>query len=491
MSTRSLPAHADLDQLKLQVKELLAAHRARRISAAARIVAHHPKWRKLTIGAALAKPLGLGEVQRAVAREYGFRDWAELKYHVETGRRVAAFQPHPRYAEALAAFDRGDLEGLRGFLAADPSLARARTHLEPPYGYFTGATLLHHVAGNPGREVPLPANVVDLAQLLLEAGSEPDAITLGRNGGTTMGLVLTSAQASRRGFSGPLIDLLLRHGARLDLEDVETLRDALTNHAPRAAERLIALGAKVDVCAAAALGRIDLLREAFDDAGRLREHPRRKGKLMSERDAVGLALLFAYVNGHRDAVDVLLERNGNWDMTGVNNGTILHRAAWDGDMPMIERLVAKGADIGNRDNPFTSTPLSWAHHNKQTEVMTWMRAHCAIDLHDAVCFDLREHVLARLAQDPKSINRRIDQWEFPLCTPIHWAVWPSAYDVDGAHPYDPTEREALVTLLLERGADPNVVAGNGMTALEIAMEGGARGIVTLLERHGAKRADEL
>ena len=63
---------------------------------------------------------------------------------------------------------------------------------------------------------------------------------------------------------------------------------------------------------------------------------------------------------------------------------------------MVKRLVAKGADIGNRDNPFNSTPLSWAQHNKRQDVFDWLRAHCAIDLHDAVCFDLREHVEARL-----------------------------------------------------------------------------------------------
>ena len=89
---------------------------------------------------------------------------------------------------------------------------------------------------------------------------------------------------------------------------------------------------------------------------------------MAARDAVGLALLYAYVREQREAVDFLLEKDGNWDMTGVNNGAVLHRAAFIGDLQMVQRLVEKGADIGNRDNPFNSTPLAWADHNKQAEV---------------------------------------------------------------------------------------------------------------------------
>ena len=138
---------------------------------------------------------------------------------------------------------------------------------------------------------------------------------------------------------------------------------------------------------------------------------------MNERDAIGLAMLFAYVNEHRDAVDFLLEKDGNWDMIGVNNGTALHRAAGVGDLAMVKRLVAKGADMSDRNNPFTATPLSWADHDKQAEVFQWMREHCAIDLHDAVCFDLREHVEARLREDPASVNKRIDQWKIPQGTP--------------------------------------------------------------------------
>jgi ankyrin repeat protein len=449
----------------------------------------------------LGRPLALADAQLVIAREYGFKSWAQLKDRVERGRRIAEVKPHPRFEDALDALRSGDVGRLRHVITSDPDLIRARTNLEPPFGYFSGATLLHHVAGNPTWDRPLPGNIVEVARLLLELGADPEAPTLGPNGGTTMGLVITSKQASDANVSGPLMDLLLEHGAKLDLKRAGSVAPdwgertpldlPLANHAPRAAEKMIELGAKADVCAAAALGRMDLLRDCFDGDGKLKSRPRRRGKPMSERDAIGLALLFAYVNKHPDAVDFLLEKDGNWDMTGVNNGTALHRAAWEGDLPMVRRLVAKGADTSNRDNPFTATPLSWAQHNKQEAVLEWMRTHCRIDLHDAVGFGLREHVEARLREDPQSVNRRLDQWDVPQAAPLHLAAWPRYSDVDGSHAHDAARREELVKLLLEKGADPNLVAGNGLTALDVAVKGDAPGIAAILQRHGGKRAADL
>jgi ankyrin repeat protein len=457
------------------------------VSAAGRIAAHHPEVKGWTIRAVLDKPLALSDAQLVIAREYGFGNWTELKRRVEHARQIERIKPHPGFDAALAALNDGDVDRLRALLAADASLVHARTNLDPPYGYFSAATLLHHVAGNPYRDKPLPPNVVDIARVLLDAGADVDARTLGQNGGPTMGLLVTGKQASDMGVTGPLMDLLLERGAHLDLTRDDALDASLTNHSPRAAEKMIALGAKADVLAAAALGRLDLLRAFFDRDGRLLARPRRRGKAMAERDAIGLALLYAYVRGQREAVDFLLEKDGNWNVIGVNNGAALHRAAWDGDLEMVQRLVARGADISNRNNPFNSTPLSWAKHNKQQQVSDWLRAHCAIDLHDAVCFDLREHVEARLSEDPAAVNRQIDQWEIPLCTPLHWAAWLRIEDVDGLHSLDETGREELVRLLLQKGADPNIVAGNGLTALDMADACGATRIAALLAQHGGKR----
>lgn len=501
MPIRSLPPRPSLAQLKRQANELHQLHRAGKQSATARIIANHPRLKQETPQAVVGRTLALADAQLVIAREYGFESWSSLKHYVESATRVAMYPPHPGFEDAVAAIDAGDVDRLRKLLDGNPELVTARTNREPPFGYFAGATLLHHVAWNPSRATKIPANIVEIARLLIDRGADPDAVTLGRSAGTTMGLLVTSKMASDANVSGPLIQLLVDRGATLDLGTSESvipdrrkqniLHVALSNYATRAAEKLIDLGAKPDVCVAAALGRMDLLEGSFDEDGGLLMAVRAKGGQLSERDAIGLALLFAYVNGHHDAVDFLLDKDGNWNMTGVNNGTAMHRAAWSGDLSMVQRLVAKGADISNRDNPFNSTPLSWAQHNKQTAVFDWMRAHCAIDLHEAAAHDLREHVEARLREDPGSVNSLRNQWEVPLVTPLYWAAWTRISDVEGSRHVDETHRLGLVRLLLDRGADANIIGGDGRTPLDVASDAGAQQIVALIESRGGKRGREL
>jgi ankyrin repeat protein len=59
------------------------------------------------------------------------------------------------------------------------------------------------------------------------------------------------------------------------------------------------------------------------------------------------------------------------------------------------------------------------------------------------------------------------------------------------HSHDQAKRRELVQLLLDGGADVNIVAGNGCTALDIAEASKATAIVRLLREHGGKRAAEL
>ena len=501
MYSQPLPPRPSLALLKRRASELHAAFANGRLAAAARIVVYHPRFKGRSAESALGLPFAHAEAQLVVAREHGFGNWGALKHFVETKNRLARFKVHPLFGDAVAAIVAGDIERLKNLLDANPELVHARTNLEPPYNYFTAATLLHHVAWNPAPKAPMPANIVDIARLILDRGAEVDEMTAGPNAGTTMGLVLTSAMASEANESGPLIDLLREYGATLDLGNLESLipewggrnvLDAtLANGAPRAAEKLIELGADVDVCAAAALGRLDLVEGFFSADGRLRERPYRNGIRLSERDAIGLALLYAYVNHHPAVVDFLLEKDGNWNITGVNNGAVLHRAAWVGDLEMVKRLVAKGADMTNRDNPFSSTPLSWAQHNKQQPVFDWMVANCTIDIHEAVGMNLRDHVEARLREDPSCVNRQIDHWEAPQSTPLYWAAWTSIQDVDGTHYWDEGSRVELVRLLLDHGAEPNTVAGDGNTALDVAKKAKAKEIVVLLEAKGARSGKDL
>ena len=482
MSPRSLPARPSLDQLKRQAAELHRAHRDGHPSAAARIAAHHPRMTRLAPDAVLDADFRLADAQLVVAREYGFDNWAQLKRRVEVARSIERVLPHPGFDAALAALDAGDVDGLRGLLAADPSLAHARANLDPPYGYFTGATLLHHVAGNPDRGRPLPDNIVEIARVLLDTGADVNAKTLGpspsispaTHGSTTIGLVVTSRRASDQGLTGPLMDLLLAGGADLDLRSEDALDASLTHHAPRAAEKMIALGATPDLLAAAALGRLDLLRASFSPDGTLLATVRRQGRELTPRDAIGLALLYAYVRNQREAVDFLIGTDGNWNITGVGNGTALHRAAFAGDLEMVQKLVGRGADVNNRDNPFRATPLGWASYNNRAHVVEWLQRHAPIDLHDAVAFDLRDRVTSLLREDRASVNRRVDHGDIPQATPLHAAArW---------------NRVEIAAMLYANGGHRDALAGNGMTPLDVADANGSAAMVKFLEERGARRA---
>src|ERR1700733_2328143 len=112
MPSRSFPSRPDLSQLKRQADELRRAHRAGTPGAAARVAAHDPRWKGQPLAKVLAAALPVGDSQLVLAREYGFDSWAKLKHHVEIVRSVTKFAPHPRFDEAVAALDFGDLDRL-------------------------------------------------------------------------------------------------------------------------------------------------------------------------------------------------------------------------------------------------------------------------------------------------------------------------------------------------------------------------------------------
>jgi hypothetical protein len=105
LSIRRMRQHPDLEQLKRQSKELLAAFRAADAAAVNEITAFYDDPQHATFA--------LHDAQLVIARSYGFDSWSKLKAYVDgvTIRRL------------VEAVSNGDIERVRAMLKARPELA--------------------------------------------------------------------------------------------------------------------------------------------------------------------------------------------------------------------------------------------------------------------------------------------------------------------------------------------------------------------------------
>jgi hypothetical protein len=353
MPTQTLPANPSLDHLKYQAKDLLRAHRARRPDANQRIREFHPRFRDLSDDAIAAAKFALSDAQLAIAREYGFASWARLKAQVGQPSTDLSLPYHerihdPEFRRAVDLLDDGDAEGLRAHLAAHPSLARRRVLFEGG-NYFRSPGLLEFVAENPIRHGRLPANVVEVARVVLAA--RPVGVD------DALALVASGRVAREEGAQIPLIDLLCDHGANPNA----AMAAALCHGEFAAVEALRRRGARLDLPAAAATGRTEDARRLLPDAAPEARH---------------LALAWSAQFGHAEIVRLLLDAGedpSRYNPVGAHAHSMpLHQAAFSGHLPVVRLLVERGADREARDILFHGTPLGWAEHAGRAEVAAYL-----------------------------------------------------------------------------------------------------------------------
>src|SRR2546426_6664224 len=84
---RELPSQPNLEQLRIQAKELLKAHRSHHPEAIQRIQENHPRFADATD--IRDTKLRLSDAQLVIAREYGFASWPKLKQHLDSFKPVS------------------------------------------------------------------------------------------------------------------------------------------------------------------------------------------------------------------------------------------------------------------------------------------------------------------------------------------------------------------------------------------------------------------
>ena len=281
-----------------------------------------------------------------------------------------------KFHPAMAAIRLGNLERFKTLVAADPSLATARSTRSHP-------TLLQCVALD-GNDKP---DNVEMAEVLVAAGAELNEP------------LIAACSINNRAVAA----LLLDRGAAIDgAGGWSPLEEALYWNSRDVIALLLERGAGVqNLRIAAGLGRTDLIENFFDAAGSLKpeagqiDWPWRDLEAIanSNHDAAGKqslgdrvkswsqdrqgivnnAFVYACMHGHVDAARLLLEKGaeinaipGGFDFAGTG----LHYAALNGHRPMIEFLLAHGADKTLKDTKVGSTAAGWAEHGGHTGLHT-------------------------------------------------------------------------------------------------------------------------
>jgi len=297
----------------------------------------------------LSKTHSLTDAQWVIARAQGFSSWPKLAKHIAA--LTSAASEIAQFEAASEAIVAGDASRLRRLLADNPGLVRARSSREHR------AALLHYISANgvESYRQRTPKNAVEIARILLKAGAEVDAeaeVYDGRS--TTLSLVATSVHPHRAGVQNELIELLLDHGARIELPQGRgdpMVNSCLANGRPEAARFLGNHSARLDLTGAAGIGRLDAVQLFFQENGDL------KPGATKQQLAQGFAYACGY--GHNEVVEFLLERGVDLS-AGTNMGqTGLHWAVMGGHLEIVKLLLARRAPLEVK-NGFGGTVLGQA-----------------------------------------------------------------------------------------------------------------------------------
>ena len=348
MDSKQLPVHPSLEQYKKQAKDLLksakSGDRETLQLTLQRIKKDHPRFGRLADLELQGAKLALADAQLVIAREHGFESWAKFAKHIQGLTRQNSSVS--KFEAAVDAVVTCDLAKLDQLLRENPELVRERST------FLHHATLLHYVGANgvENYRQKTPKNAVQVAEVLLRAGADVNAVADIYGGSDTLGLAATSIWPFLAGVQDALIDILLEYGAKLNSERL--VNACLANGRGQAAEHLAKRGAPLDLEAAAGVGRLDLVKTFFKD-GTLGTNATHK--------QMASGFVWACEYGQTNVVEFLLDQGLKVEATphGISG---LHWAAYTARVDIVKLLLKKKAPVELRDGRHQGTPLGWAFH---------------------------------------------------------------------------------------------------------------------------------
>jgi ankyrin repeat protein len=274
-----------------------------------------------------------------------------------------------KFEQAADAVVTGDIARLKKLLHQNPDLITMRSVRNHH------STLLNYVGANgvENYRQKTPANAVEVAELLLNAGAEVDARGAMYRGTSTLGLVATSVHPVVAGLQEPLMDVLISHGAdpnravAPDYTEGMLILACIHNGRYEPIHYLARRGAKVDLEGACALGDLATVKQLY-------------GSMPQKRE---IGLVWACVYGHTEVVDYLLEQGVPVNIE-TDGTTPLHSAAFGGQLQLLQKLIDLGAPM-EAVNKYGGTVLGttlWCLYNNRkpahAEIMEMLIARDAI-----------------------------------------------------------------------------------------------------------------
>jgi ankyrin repeat protein len=454
MSTPSpLPDRPNLEQLKKQAKTLLHDAEARDRDALARFAAL-PAFAKLSIDELRAADFALHDAQSVIAREHGFASWNALREEVETralsftaavdefvrcatggasarAERLLARHPGIASASLEAALVLADTASVAARLRQHPELATRAGGVQQwePLLYVCHTSM---AGDHPARLDGLIA----IARELLALGANPNAEYHWNWHPELPRTVLWGAICVIRHL--PLAEVLLEAGANPT--------DGVSTHIAGGGGNLDALEL---------LNRFDVKVNGIPGG---------------VPPLVYMMTWGTNPAGPRWLLDHGADPNLAW---GVDGEAPLHVAARRWDVPMVETLVAHGADLAlRRADGYTAHTLAELHGNR--DIAAWLLAHGAADELSPI-----ERFAAACAQGDRAAARAMLDARPGLRAELR-----PEHHLMLARPAE-SGNAAVLETMLECGFDPHARDKDNVTALHRAAMAGHPDAVRVLLRFGA------